>query len=252
MDLQIISKDIFAQRRWRGPDGFQFAAREWLVPLGTMELAAAVMNYPIAFAARGELILPHALLGFGPGQNLCVGPDGSWRAAQIPVLLRCYPFRLVGLESGERALAVDMDSGLVDETGPEVFFEGDSPSPHLLEIQRALAQQEQGQLQAAKACRALADQGVIVPWPLTVRSPDGDRQLEGLMKIDEEALGRVPGPALENIRNAGGLPIAYCHLLATQQLALLAKRLEQPAPAAKAAPVEWPEFAGTISFEKLG
>ena len=252
MDFQIISKDRFAQRRWRGPTGFQFAATEWLVPLGTMELAVAVTSYPIAFAAQGELILPHALLGFGQGQSLFVGPDGSWRGAQMPTLLRYYPFRLVGLESGERALAVDMDSGLVDQNGPELFFEGDAASPRLLEIQRALAQQEQGQLQAARACRALVEHGVMVPWPLTVRSPEGDRQLEGLMKIDEEALGRVPGPALEAIRNAGGLPVAYCHLLATQQLALLARRLEQPAPPPTAAPAEWPEFAGTISFEKLG
>lgn len=251
LNLQLITRENFEHRRWRQPEGFAFAAGEWLVPLGITELATAVLNYPIAFAARGDLILPYALLGFSPGQNLLVGVDGTWRATAIPILLRNYPFRLVRIESGERALAVDMDSGLVDDAGPELFFEAGAPSARLVEIQRILVLQEQGQMQAAKACAALSEHGVLVPWPLTVRSAEGDRQLEGLLKIDEEALGRVPGPVLEAIRSVGGLPVAYCHLLATQQLALLARRLEAPAQSAPPVVKEWPEFSGIISFEKL-
>ena len=252
MNLQAVSTTTFAPLRWRRPADWRFAAHEWRLPLGMAELAPAVLSYPIAFARQGTALLPYALVSLVEGQNWWVAPDGQWRAGHLPAILRAYPFRLAHAESGDRVLAVDMDSGLVGGDTGEPFFDGDTLTPALQEISGQLVQAEQGHLQAAQACAALEAHGVIVPWPLTVRAPEGERRLEGLFKVDEAALARVALPALDAIRRAGGLPLAYCQMLSMQQVPLLGRMAEQPASPAPEPTVQWPEFGGTISFANLG
>ena len=55
-----------------------------------------------------------------PEHNLFVGPDGHWLGGYVPASLRSYPFRVLGSEgSGQLALCVDEDSGLVVEDSME-------------------------------------------------------------------------------------------------------------------------------------
>jgi hypothetical protein len=68
------------------------------------------------------------------------------------------------------------------------------------------------------------------PWPLTVRTAEGERQIEGLHRIDEARLNALDAQALHRVHAAGGLVVAYCQLLSMgniQTLGLIARKLEE-------------------------
>jgi len=79
-------------------------------------------------------------------------------------------------------------------------------------------------------CAALAAEGLFEPWPLTVQGPNGERNIEGLFRIDEKRLDRLDADALARVQKAGGLPVAYCQLLSKtniQTLGLIARKLDE-------------------------
>jgi hypothetical protein len=64
------------------------------------------------------------------------------------------------------------------------------------------------------ACSALATHDVLEPWPI---------KHGGLYGVNEKALFNLEASSLAKVRDAGGLNVAYCQLISTQQLSLLEK-----------------------------
>jgi hypothetical protein len=93
--------------------GYGFAAAANAVPLMAAEFLGACRHIPIVFA-DGAVPQPSALLGLRSGENLMVGPDGSWvDSCYIPAYIRRYPF--IFSEDGNRSeftLCIDAAAGL--------------------------------------------------------------------------------------------------------------------------------------------
>lgn len=129
-----VTRERHGAKRLKASTSYAFMAADTLAPLVVDELPHAMLTLPIAFATQDDHLVPVALLGLAPGQNLMVSADGRWAGAYIPALFRAHPFMLV--PDGDReVLCIDEDSGLVTEGSEgEPFFDDNGSSKLLAEI----------------------------------------------------------------------------------------------------------------------
>lgn len=237
-----VSAERHASKRWVRYRSYAFAAQSTLVQLVAADLPKAIMSLPVAFTSNGDEIMPVAVMSLEPGRNLFVAPDGRWIGGYVPSALRGYPFRLLSTPDGRHVLSVDEESGLIVD-GPEgepILDGAGALSPAVQDVARFLTKVEENRIATARACAALLRHGVVRPWPVLARTEGGDRQVEGLLHVDEEALNRLPADAFEELRQAGALLVSYCQMLSAQHLALLGQLAAARArmQAAKARPLE--------------
>lgn len=233
-NYQPISRERHDAKRWQRYSSYGFAAAEVVVPLTVAELSKAVISLPIGFIADGEGFLPAAVLGLLPGKNLFVALDGRWAGRYIPAVFRAYPFRLAKTEEGQQILCIDEDSGLVT-AGPagESFFAGDGqPAQAILDIINFLNMVEQSRMATVAACTVLREHNLIRPWPITLKTAAGERQIAGLFQTDEALLNQLSAEALFEVHRSGALTIAYCQLLSMQHLPVLGELTEAHAKVA--------------------
>jgi len=218
-----VTPSRHAAKRWRRSVSYAFAAERAAIPLVGAELARAAVAFPIAFIQQGEGFVPVAMLGVEPNRNLFIAQDGRWLGAYVPCALRGYPFVLGRGADGRQMLCVDEASALVTD-GPEGerFFEDDAtPSAAVRQVLDFLTRIEQSRVITATACGALQGRNLIEPWPITLKSDQGQGKIEGLFRVNESALNALDDAAFLNLRKTGALPLAYAQLLSMQQLRVL-------------------------------
>lgn len=232
MQLAAVSLERHAKRAWQRYTNYSFAAQDHLVPLLAAELSSALPQMPLAFVPVDGRYLLVAVTALTPGQNHYVAPNGQWLAAYVPAALRGYPFRLIKpADQGPDAdavLCVIEDSGLLVDpaaaapAGAEAFFDADGqPSAALRAVLDFLTQIERNRRATETAVAALAAAGLIQPWALSTTRDGATLPVEGLFRIDEAALNQLDAEALLDLRNRGGLAIAYAQLLAMGQFKVL-------------------------------
>jgi hypothetical protein len=229
---ELITKSGFAAQGWRRYDSYAFAATDVVAPLVLNELAKCCMSLPIAFLQQNDSYVPHAVQGLEPGRNLFV-VNGKWVAPYTPAVYRGYPFALAKGEDDQLHLCVDMDSGLVgagDEFDQQFFDDTGEAAKPVKDALNFLQQIHNNRAVTQRVCAALAAEDLFQPWPLKVQTPDGERNIDGLFRIDEARLNSLEPDALARVQKAGGLPVAYCQLLSMgniQTLGLIQRKLAE-------------------------
>jgi len=229
---ELITKSGFAAQAWRRYDSYAFAATDAVAPLVVQELAKACMSLPIAFLLQNDAFVPHAVQGLEPGRNLFV-VNGKWVAPYTPAAYRGYPFALAKGEDDQLHLCIDMDSGLVgvgDEYDQQFFDDTGEAAKPVKDALNFLQQIHNNRAVTQRVCAALAAEDLFQPWPLKVQTPEGERNIDGLFRIDEARLNSLAPEALARVQKAGGLPVAYCQLLSMgniQTLGLIQRKLAE-------------------------
>ena len=233
-DYHVVTRERHGHQYWLKQSGHRFAAGDALCPLVAQELPKAMLSMPIGFMAEGQCYVPVAVQGLAAGQNLLVALDGRWLASYIPNPYRAYPFRMAPTDQGEQVLCIDEASGLLSESAGEPFFNEDgTPHQSVQEILAFFQQIEANRQLTRNICIVLQQHGLIQPWPIMVQGEQGEQHVEGLFRIDEAALNALTAEALAEVRNAGGLTVAYCQLLSMQHLATLGTLAQAHAEAKK-------------------
>ena len=118
-------------------------------------------------------------------------------------------------------------AGFVDDgegEGVEEFFAADGTlAPTTKAIAELLHFAERDQLTTARAVSALADAGVIKPWPLTMQVGDQQISVNGLHSVDEAALNALDDATFLKLRKASSMVVAYGQLLSVVQVQGLAR-----------------------------
>lgn len=224
MSYEVITQERFSKLRWQRTPAMHYAAQDELCGLVAVEIPSAALALPIAFILRENAYIPVALQGLGTGQNFYVHPDGRWLTTYIPAAYRTHPFHMARTPAGEEVLCVDTTSGLITEAEGEPFFtESGEPGLELLQVVDFHQQIAANRSATQQACAVLQAHGLIQPWPLVLQAAEGQRNLQGLYRIDEAALNALPAEALKAVQAAGGLTIAYCQLLSMQHVQTLEK-----------------------------
>ena len=237
-DPQPITLERHGPLRWTRPVRYDFAARQALAPLVASELPQACMSLPIAFLQQADAWLVVAVLGVPPDTNLCVASDGRWTGRYIPALFRGHPFSLGVSAQGAPTLCVDHASGLVHE-GPEgerFFTEDGQIAPLISQLIKFLSSVEKSRQATVRACAALHQLGLLMPWTVKVKTSAGEKTLGGLFRINEAALNQLSAESLHELMQAGGMAMAYCQLLSMQHFANMIEGARQQQPKSTAAP----------------
>lgn len=257
-DIQAVSRERHADKRWQRYSSYSFAAADAVAPLVIQEMAKACATLPLGFIAADEGYLPVAVQGLVPGNNLLVTAQGQWLGGYVPAFYRAFPFRLANTTDNQQVLCVIESSGLVSDTEGEAFFdETGEAAQSVKDVLNFLTQVEGNRPATQRACAALQKHKLITPWPIKLNTDAGTQTVDGLYTIDEAALNQLPADALLELRDASALIMAYCQILSTQHLQKLGTLLQQHASAQDTAALQTPsgeldlEFlndGGTISF----
>lgn len=263
-NIQAITRERHANRRWKRYTSYAFAAADALSPLTMQELPKAMMALPIGLlAVEGGSFMPMAIQGLKPGKNLFVARDGRWVVGYVPAVYRCYPFVLANIGDDKQALCVNEDSGLIEDGDGEPFFgEDGQPSKAVDDVLTFLTLIAANLQVTRHACAALQKHGLIQPWPIKLQGAEGEQDVEGLFRIDEAAMNQLPAEALLELRNAGALMLAYCQLLSMQHLPLLgqlvgahaqadAKLVAPPLVLGEDLDLSFLSSGGTLNFDGL-
>jgi len=223
----VVSHERHTGKRWLRSSSHRFAAADAMVPVVGAELARAAVSMPLAFVEHEGRYSLVAVLSLTSGRNLFVAPDGRWLGSYVPACYRAYPFGVVPKQgTDEVMLVVDEDSGLVTDArlGGEAFFDDEGKlSPALKSIFDFLIQLETSRRSTQAAVSALAEAGIIQPWPITVKTEQGEQPIRGLYRVDEAGLNALPDGIFLTLRKAAALPVAYAHLLSTAQIGLFSE-----------------------------
>jgi hypothetical protein len=217
-----LNKEQHATSKWRRFANYSFAAGEGAAPIVASEIAKAAPALPLVFIEQGSKFELSALLSVAPGRNMCVAPDGRWLSAFIPSSIRSYPFRLVTPPGSEQSVLCIEEGCVISADNPlpgDPFFDADGkPSAFIQQAMDFLTGLERNRIVTSLAVSSLAQAGVIKPWPIKIKSEQGDRVVNGLNCIDEAALSALPNEEFIKLRATGALAIAYAQLLSMNQL----------------------------------
>jgi hypothetical protein len=191
----------------------------------TSELGAAALALPLAFFQGPNGVQIVAVLGLSDGQNLFVAPDGKWAGSYMPAAFKGYPFKLAKHEDAGTILCFDEGSGLLATAAEGVSFFNDdgTPSDATNQMFEFLVNMARGQEALASASGLLSKHGVLEPWHLKVREGDNEREVGGLLKVNEANLNALDDVAHLELRRGGSLPVAYAQLLSMSNIAVLGK-----------------------------
>jgi hypothetical protein len=233
-----VTRERHAGKKWQRSGGYGFAATNALAPIVGAELARAVLALPLAFLQEAGRFVLVAVLSLTPGRNMLVGPDGRWLGRYIPASFRSYPFRLFPTqETGRLVLCIEADGGAVaSQTAGEDFFDQEGNlSPILKKVFDFLSEYERNRQATDVAVSALAEAGVIQPWPIRIEAENNKREIAGLHRIDEVAFSALPDDAFLKLRKTSALPIAYAQMLSAAHIGVFeqfARSELTPKPAA--------------------
>lgn len=225
MPIHPISATQFANKKFLRTKNYAFAANEALAPLVSKEFPKAALSFPIAFVATGDDFAPVAVLGLQSGRNLFVSLDGRWIGGYIPAMFRGYPFLLVNTDEDRQVLCINDAHGSISDVDGEAFFDQESqPTQAVKDILDFLNQVASNRLATLKVVKVMQKHQLIAPWQIKLKGADQQEQtVQGLFRVDESVLNLLSAEALDEIRQAGALPLIYCQLLSMQHLPMLGK-----------------------------
>ena len=220
-----VTREHHAGKKWQRLTGYGFASTAALAPVVGVELGRAALAMPLAFFQDRDRFVLVAVLSLTPNRNMLVAPDGRWLGGYVPAFLRAYPFCLLPQQGTDQILlCVDTDSGLVadgEATGEDFFGPDGNLSPALKSVLNLLNELERNRRATDIAVAALAGAGVIQPWPIKLKTEQGEQPAPvGLYRVDEVALNALTDEAFLKLRKASALPIAYVQMLSMGQLSM--------------------------------
>lgn len=204
---------------------FHFCAERLAIPVLLPELMLLLPHMVIGFQVEKQHCTPVALLALAPKQPLYVREDGAWELPYVPAMLRAHPFAVKMTEEGQRALCLH-EEHLSHDEGTPLFTAEETLTDPVAKTLAFLERCEEGQKQARAASEKLYVAGVLEPWPLTIKSLDGEMNtypLSGLHRVKESALNTLDTSAYHALQG-GSMALAHAQMFSMAQINQLARR----------------------------
>lgn len=227
----IVPLDAAAHRnlRYRPIDDFSFARTTQSVAIGTGEFFDAAVDYPIVFIRAPHGVVPVALLGARPDENLFVTENGSWDSSYRPLFIQRYPF--ITLDNGEprRAVAFDPTAPNLRETeGERLLDDAGQPSP-AFQGQLKFLDRAHLDFQRGEGLAAMLDEKRLLQPMSAQMSVDGGPQVElgGFEVIDIQKLDAMSIGEQGLLAKSGDLALIHAHLVSLRNFRKLLARIAQ-------------------------
>ncbi|MCB1694057.1 MAG: SapC family protein [Pseudomonadales bacterium] len=205
---------------------FAFARKTNSVILAGVEFTEAAKEYPIVFAKAGESIVPVALLGLRPEENLFVDASGKWDARYVPAFVRRYPFVLAETaEQGQRMVCIDEAYPGFNKAEGELLFENGEPTQLLKQAMDFLEEYQKQYARTERFVKRLVENELLMSLNARVDMVDGQQfSLNGLLAVDEKKLLALPDDKALEFFRSGELGWLYCHLMSIGTMARMVDR----------------------------
>ncbi|MSR15909.1 MAG: hypothetical protein EXR86_15430 [Gammaproteobacteria bacterium] len=203
-----------------------FAAELHVIYLSVIEFVPAARHYPIVFATgENNSLVPCAVLGFEPGQNLMV-QNGAWSPdLYCPAYVRRYPFCTVELDHAGPKTAICVDERGLDHTRPYLFDAEGNETPRWRELQRFVEEMEGARRQTEAFTQQLNTLELLEPFEADVNPSIGKRQrLMGMQRVSEDRLKALPDATVKSLLLNGYLARIYAHLTSLDNFHALLQR----------------------------
>lgn len=218
---------------------YGFARSANSVPLTAIEIPAAADEYAVVFAGPDDALLPVAVLGARPEENLYVTGEGRWRARYVPGFVRRYPFVFSTSGDGQVfTLCVDEEFRGCNRAGhgQRLFDAAGERTGYLTGVLKFLSDYEAEFRRTKELCRKLHDLGLLESAQTAVTLPSGEKlTLGGFKAISRDKLNNLPGDQLSELAKTGALELIYAHLRSLRNLGKLMDLVRRTAAGAKGA-----------------
>jgi hypothetical protein len=197
------------------------------------EFARAALEYAIVFGGPGDVVMPAAVLGLRPDENLYVAKEGGWQAKYIPAFVRRYPFVFSSPDEGRTfTLCIDEVYPGINKSGRGERLFGDEGKPTLY-LNNVLKFLQQYQLEFQRTqgfCRKLRDLNLLEPMQARMNLGSGERMaLQGFSVVDRARLKTLPANVLAELVLSDELESIYTHLVSMRNFATVRDRLVEGA-----------------------
>ena len=195
---------------------YAFARTANSVPLTAVEFPLAAREFPIVFAESNDEIIPLALMGVRPEQNLFIAEDGTTSAEYVPAFIRRYPFVFASSDEGKRlTLCIDENYAGCNQDGRgERLFDADGEqTTYLKGILKFQSDFQAHYARTRQFCQRLKEMELVEPMGARFKGPDGNPiGLTGFSSVDRKKLHALEGDKLEELSRTGELELAYVQL----------------------------------------
>ncbi|WP_052812897.1 SapC family protein [Desulfonatronum thioautotrophicum] len=224
-NITPLSEETHSNKYWIRFTSFQFTSSTHQAPVVAAELASAIKSLALAFTRQGNIYTLTCLLSPIAGQNLFIDAAGRWLGGYVPSFFRGHPFCLARIPGTDKMrLCVDEASGLISETDGELFFDDKGQlSKAVTDVKDFLTKVEQNRTATDQAVSALADAGLIIPWPVKVKIDNIEVSIPDLYRVDDGKLHSLSDEAFLHLRKTQALPLAYAQLFSMPNMGLFAK-----------------------------
>lgn len=193
-----------------------------MTPLLASEFLKASTNFPIVFVKQSETgkFKSVGLLGLDAEENL-IFSENKVRSNYIPVNVRRYPFAAGAktADESEMILCIDENSSLLNEKeGIEVFDESGAPSKATQQVTEMLTDMLAKDAATDIFIAFLVEHDLLQPAEVKLTlGKEGVKQLNGLYKVDEEALNELSDDAALTLYKRQYFAAIYAHLASLSQ-----------------------------------
>lgn len=211
------------------PRDFSFCRTTNSVPLTAVEFPAAAEEYTIVFVGQPGEVLPVAVTGVRPDENLFVDAGGGWDARYIPGFVRRYPFVFTTPDNGDTlTLCIDEAYPGINQEGrgPRLFDDQRKPSEFTRQVMEFLREYEVEFGRTQAFCRKLEELKLLEPMQVEVGTGAETASLGGFLGIDREKLRALPAERLAELARDDSLEMMYVHLQSMRNFGRMRSRLE--------------------------
>lgn len=201
---------------------YRHVSNQNMVPLVASEFLQASTNFPIVFVKQEETgkFKSVALLGLNNDENL-IFSNGKIHSNYIPANVRRYPFAAAAknAQESEMILCIDENSALLSEkSGVKIFEDNGQPSKSTQEVSEFLTDLLAKDAATDTFIDFLVEHDLLQAAEVKIQlGEEGDRKLNGLYKIDEEALNELSDEMVLTLYQRRYFAAIYAHLASLNQ-----------------------------------
>ncbi|MDB2373520.1 SapC family protein [Psychrosphaera haliotis] len=196
--------------------------------LVVQEFANAASEFPVVFLKdnSADKYFPVAMLGIEQNTNVFVTEDNRWDANYMPARYTHKPLSVIPHKDDKNkfAIAIDLESPLVEEEGLPLFDDEGKETEHLEKRKQALMSYIEHEQITLAFIEALERFELIQPKNLKVNLKGKELNLNGIFMVDEKKLSELSDENYLELRKKGYIAAIYAHLSSVNQINKLIER----------------------------
>ena len=217
MIIKPITKEAHKDWSYVGLSNYLHTKNDAIVPIVIAEISHLVTTNPIAFVEQDGMYSMYSLQSIMPNQNYMIDSQGTWLNNYIPARYRSLPFVFAvdnnSKQNNEKILCYIEDLGCVAKKftnkSTKIFSNGDKLSAEMEKVFSFLQNIENNEAITKKALLSIQELDLFEDWKISLKLADGEKEMNGLKKVDFEKVKKLTSSQLEMLNKTGGLDICY-------------------------------------------